>query len=177
MKRQIMKLAGVLVLAAAPLSGHALAQSQPAAAASAPFISQQSDGELRARVFMGQPVHNAAGDTVGDINDLIFDHQGRITTIVIGVGGFLGMGEKNVGVSFETLTFKAGDNNIRTIVVPLEKDALAKAPDFKVSEKTTMEKAEDKAADWGHKTKDKAIELKDKAAQKIEDMRKPEPPK
>jgi sporulation protein YlmC with PRC-barrel domain len=172
-----MKLAGVLVLAVAPLSGHALAQSESAAAASAPFISQQSDGELRARVFMGQPVHNAAGDTVGDINDLIFDHQGRITTIVIGVGGYLGMGEKSVGVSFETLTFKDGADNIRTIVVPLEKDALAKAPAFIVTEKTYLEKAGDKAADWGQKTADKAVELKDKAAQKIEDMRKPEEPK
>jgi sporulation protein YlmC with PRC-barrel domain len=177
MKRRIIRLAGVLALAAAPFSGHALAQTGTEAGAGAPFVTEQPAGELRVRVFLGQPVHTPTGETVGDINDVIFDHQGRISTIVIGVGGFLGMGEKNVGVSFETLTFKTGDNGIRTIVVPLGKEALAKAPDFKVSEKTSFEKAEDKAADWGHKAADKAVELKDQAVHKIEDMRKPEPPK
>lgn len=107
-----------------------------------------------------------------NINDLIFDRQGRISTVVIGVGGFLGMGEKNVGVSFDSLTFKVGNNGERMIVVGVSKEALVKAPEFNAIEKSTFERVKDKAADLSHKAVDKAIDLKDQATQKIEDMRK-----
>ena len=52
-----------------------------------------------------------------------------------------------------------------------------KAPTFLATEKTTMDKVKDKAADIGHKTVDKAVELKDTGVQKIEDMKKTDPAK
>ena len=51
------------------------------------FVTQQPQNEWLARVFMGQDVHNLTGERVGDVNDLIFDRQGRISTVVVGVGG------------------------------------------------------------------------------------------
>lgn len=172
MRRQIMRLAGALILAAAPVSGQALAQAAATPGATVPFVTQQLANESLARVFIGQPVHNTTGETVGDINDLVFDRQGRINTVVIGVGGFLGMGEKNVGVSFDSLSFKVGNNGERVVVVAVSKEALVNAPEFKATEKTTFDKVKDKAADLGHKTVDKAVELKDQASKKIDDMRK-----
>ena len=177
MKRKFIKLTAVFALAAAPFSGQALAQAVAAAGTSVPFVTEQPANEWLARVFIGQAVHNAAGEVIGDIRDLVFDHSGRITTAVIGVGGYLGMGEKWVGVAFESLTYKSGDKGERVIVAALTKEALVKAPAFVATEKTTMDAAKDKASQWGHATADKAVELKDEAVQKYKDMRKPEEPK
>ena len=177
MSRKFMKLAGVLVLAAMPVTGPALAQAVATAGTSVPFVTEQPANEWLARVFLGQAVHNTAGEVIGDIRDLVFDRSGRISTAVIGVGGYLGMGEKWVGVAFESLTYKTGDKGQRMISVALTKEALVKAPAFVATEKTMMDTAKDKASQLGHETADKAVELKDKAVQKYEDMRKPEPAK
>ena len=124
MRRQIMRLAGALALAAAPLAGQALAQAAGSSGATMPFVTQQPANEWLARVFIGQAVHNAAGETIGDINDLVFNRKGQISTVVIGVGGFLSIGEKGVGVPFSTLTFNVGKDGERVIVVALSKQDL-----------------------------------------------------
>jgi sporulation protein YlmC with PRC-barrel domain len=177
MQRQIMRLAGVLALAAAPLTAPALAQAPGSSGATMPFVAQQPADEWLARVFIGEAVHNAAGETIGDINDLVFNRQGQISTVVVGVGGFLSIGEKGVGVPYSKLTFNVGKSGERVIVVALSKQDLTQAPAFKATEKTTFDKVKDKAADLAHKTGDKAVELKDQAAQKIDDMKKSEPKK
>lgn len=177
MKLTILTIAGAMAFAGVAPLDQALAQTAGTSAAATKFITQQPDNEWLARVFIGQAVHNAAGETVGDINDLVFNRKGLISTVVIGVGGFLSMGEKNVGIPFDVLTFNVGKNGERVIVVALSKEALVNAPAFKATEKTTFDKVQDKAADLGHKTVDKAVELKDQAAKKIEDMRKGEPTK
>ena len=177
MRRQIMSLAGALALAAAPLASHALAQAAATPAATVPFVAQQPADEWLARVFIGQPVYNVAGEAIGDINDLVFNRKGQISTVVIGVGGFLSIGEKGVGVPYSALTFNVGKAGERVIVVALSKQDLTQAPAFKATEKTTFDKVKDKAADLSHKTVDKAVELKDQAAQKIDDLKKSEPTK
>lgn len=177
MRREMMRLAGALALVAAPLSGQALAQAPASSGAKMPFVTQQPANEWLARLFIGQAVQNAAGEIVGDVNDLVFDRKGQISTVVIGVGGFLSIGEKGVGVPFGRFTFKVGKDGERVIVVALSKQNLIDAPAFKATEKTTYDKVKDKAVDLGHKTIDKAVELKDQAAQKIDDMKKGEPTK
>jgi sporulation protein YlmC with PRC-barrel domain len=159
MTRNIMILAGALALAAAPLAGQVLAQTKATPGATVRFVTEQPANEWLARIFIGQAVHNTTGETVGDVNDLVFDRQGRISTVVIGVGGFLGMGEKNVGVPFGALSFNVGKAGERIINVALTKHGLTQAPEFKATERTTFER------------------VKDRAAQKIEDMRKSEPTK
>ena len=165
MKLHILTLAGGLALAAAAPSGQALAQVTGTSSATTKFVTEQPTNEWLARVFIGQAVHNVAGETVGDINDLVFDRKGQISTAVIGVGGFLSMGEKSVGVPFGSLTYKLGSNGERVIVVALSKEDLTQAPSFKSTEKTAFDTVKDKASDWGHK-----------AAEKIKDM-KAEPKK
>jgi sporulation protein YlmC with PRC-barrel domain len=166
-----------LALAAAPPFGQASAQTADTSGATVSFVTQQAANEWLARVFIGQAVHNAAGETVGDVNDLVFDRKGRINSVILGVGGFLSMGEKSVGVPFSALTFNVGKNGERVIVVALSKEALVKAPEFKASEKTTFDMVKDKASELGHKAADKAVELKNQAAKKIDDLNKGEPTK
>jgi PRC-barrel domain len=176
MRKPIAIPAGALALTSAPLSIEVLAQA-PVAALAVPFVTEQPASEWLARVFLGAPVQNAAGERVGEIDDLVFDRSGRISTVVLGVGGFLGMGEKNVGVPFSALTYSSGQSGVRVIRIALSKEELKQAPAFKAIEKTRLDVVKDKAADIGHKTADKAVELKDQAAKKIDDMTKSAPVK
>jgi hypothetical protein len=53
----------------------------------------------------GLKIYNEANENIGSINDLLMDKSGAIKTAVIGVGGFLGMGEHLVAVPYEKLKF------------------------------------------------------------------------
>jgi PRC-barrel domain len=147
------------------------------------FITGQSSNEWLAHVYIGSKVQNLGGETVGDVNDLVFDKTGRITTVVLGVGGFLGMGEKNVGVPYSALSYKSAADGGRVIVIAAGKDELNLAPTFKSVEKTSYDVARDKAVELGTKASEKAVELgksatekagelKDKALGKPDEMKK-----
>ncbi len=169
MKRQILILAGFIVLSV----GLTVADAQtPAPAAIGSFVTQQPANEWLAHVFLRSSVQNAAGEPIGEIVDLVFDPSGKISTAVVGVGGFLGVGEKHVAVPYSMLTFKAGADGRRVIVVAATKDGLKAAPAFVAIEKTTYDKMKEGAVDLGQRSVDKAVELKDAAAKKIDDMTK-----
>jgi sporulation protein YlmC with PRC-barrel domain len=136
----------------------------------AAFKTEQATGEWRAANYVGKPIVNAAGEKIGDVSDLLFDRTGKITTVVIGVGGFLGLGQKSVALPFEAVTY-TDQNGTRQIMVPLTKEVLLAAPDYKMTEKTTFDKVKETAADAAQKAGEKATELKDKAAEKIDEMR------
>ncbi len=141
------------------------------------FITAQPANEWMARVFIGAKVRNATGDMVGDINDLIFDRSGRISTVVLGVGGFLGVGEKSVAVAYSALTVSVDKDGKRLITVAFSSEALKLAPNFVATEKTTLEAVEDKAIELGKKTSEKAGQIKDQALKKIEEMQQDAPKK
>ncbi len=62
-------------------------------------------GSWRASKLMGLNVYNEANEKLGDINELLVDKSGKIEAVVIGVGGFLGMGEHDIAVSMDKLKF------------------------------------------------------------------------
>ena len=102
---------------------------------------------------------------------MLFDKSGQISTVVIGVGGFLGIGEKNVAVPFGSLSITADAEGKRVLGLPLSKERLQGAPDFKPTEKTVYMRAKEQAAEMGQKAIDTAKELKDKAAKTIDGMK------
>jgi hypothetical protein len=55
-------------------------------------------GEVSVRELLNKSITNAANDTIGDINDVLIGADGKIAAVIVGVGGFLGMGEKSVAV-------------------------------------------------------------------------------
>ena len=67
--------------------------------------SSQLQGDWRASKVVGLRVYNASNENLGSINDLIMDKSGNIKAVVLGVGGFLGMGAHLVAVPLETLKF------------------------------------------------------------------------
>lgn len=176
MTRPLVTLASVFAMAAIMPSSLAQAQS-PKSENGIVFVTEQPASEWLAHVMFGAIVQNASGEVIGDVNDLVFNRAGQISTVVLGIGGTLGLGEKNVAVPYSAVTFKSGADGARAIVVPLTKDELKLAPAFKATEKTTYDAMKDKAVALGKSASDKAGQLKDQAMKKIEDMKADSPKK
>lgn len=145
----------------------AMAQSTDATA----FKTTQSVDEWRVVNYLGQPIVNSTGEKIGTVNDLLFDRSGKVTTVVIGLGGFLGLGQKRVALPFEAVTYTEREGQ-REITVPLTKEALMAAPDFTLTEQTALDKVKEQAGEVASKASEKAGELKDQAVKKIEEYRK-----
>ena len=80
-------------------------------APAAPVV--QADGSLATNI-VGESVYNGAGDdaeNIGKVSDIVFDKDGQAKQLVIGVGGFLGVGAKNVAFDYDKLKWaeKNGD--------------------------------------------------------------------
>jgi sporulation protein YlmC with PRC-barrel domain len=98
--------------------------------------TQQGSDEWRSTKIVGLNVYNSANEKIGDINDLILSANGEVTSAIIGVGGFLGMGEKLVAVAFNELKFSKDANGNTQVTLDRTKDALQSAPDFKYEKRS-----------------------------------------
>ena len=151
MNTKILSLTAVLALAAAiPAFAQ---QKAPDAAAPATkqvtipsgvfYKGQQVDQYSAKERLIGAKVFNKAGELIGDIEDLIMASGAhKIDTVIIGVGGVLGVGEKKIGVAHKALVFGMKDGK-RTVTLDTTKDILAAVQPYKYAEapKTMLEKA------------------------------------
>jgi len=94
------------------------------------FVTQQDESQILATNYIGQTVVNGQDETVGKINDLVMDEQGLVTAAVIGVGGFLGIGEKNVGVPIDSIEVRRGEGTEVQLVMQSTREELESAPEF-----------------------------------------------
>jgi sporulation protein YlmC with PRC-barrel domain len=82
---------------------------KPAATTSAPAPASTSNasyqGDWRTSKMVGLHVYNNSNESIGSINDLLTDKSGNIKAVVIGVGGFLGVGEHLVAVALDQIKF------------------------------------------------------------------------
>ena len=83
----------------------AQSSSTPRAETPARPEQTQSASEWRSSKVVGLYVYNDAGERLGSINELLMDSSGKVAKAVIGVGGFLGIGESNIAVNFDQLKF------------------------------------------------------------------------
>jgi hypothetical protein len=75
-------------------------------------------------------IYDMANNKIGEIKDVLVDHDGKNVAAIVGVGGFLGVGEKDVAVAFDAVHFKQKDNKWYA-VLNTTKDALKGAPGYK----------------------------------------------
>jgi sporulation protein YlmC with PRC-barrel domain len=124
-------------IAAALLASMAMAQT-PTTATRAEInsasVNQAYKGQWRLYKMIGLEVYNQNNDKLGDISELLVDQTGKIQTAVLGVGGFLGVGERLVAVNFDQLKF---------VNQPVE---------LKVASSTPASTASTKSADTGTQT-------------------------
>jgi sporulation protein YlmC with PRC-barrel domain len=83
-----------------------------------------------------QTVYNSQNSTVGKVDDVLVSKSGKITTLIVGVGGFLGMDEKDVAIPFEAVKMTQKDNSWR-LVMDATKDELKAAPGYKYDKEST----------------------------------------
>lgn len=99
------------------------------------FFVYEQDNQIRSDKLIGHNVTNPDGENVGDINQLIVSRDGNFEGVIIGVGGFLGIGEKNVGVRFDALNISEDpESDDLVITMDQTKDALEQAPAFVTKE-------------------------------------------
>jgi hypothetical protein len=111
--------------------GASSAAADQAAPQSAQFLNEQEPNDWLASALIGKSVVNASNESVGEINDLVTDSNGQIIAALIGIGGFLGIGEKDVAVSFQDLKLARDEDDNVTAMLNVSKEQLAQAPDYK----------------------------------------------
>lgn len=105
------------------------------------FLSEQTEDQIAASTYIGQSVYNAKDERIGEINDVIFTKDGSVEAAVIGVGGFLGIGEKNVAVPLDTIAVATVPNSDDLKLTTQETaDLLKNAPEFKTRSQVVAER-------------------------------------
>ncbi len=106
--------------------------STPSTAATAPggsFLDAQQSDQWLASKLIGTTVRGGGDESLGEVSDVVLAPDGRAVAVVIGVGGFLGVGEKSVAVPFSAVEkVRASDGD--RLVVRHTKDELKAAPTF-----------------------------------------------
>lgn len=119
-------------------------QSADAAApagGAAGFLSEQTEDQIAASTYIGQSVYTTGDERIGEINDVIFTKDGSVEAAVIGVGGFLGIGEKNVAVPLDTINVATVPNSDDLKLTTQETaDSLKAAPEFKTRSQVVAER-------------------------------------
>ncbi|TIS19577.1 MAG: PRC-barrel domain containing protein [Mesorhizobium sp.] len=109
----------------APTQDPAVQDTAPAAPVA------RAEGSLVTNII-GESVYNGTGDdaeNIGNVDDVVFDENGQAKSVIIGVGGFLGVGAKNVAFDYNKLQW-AERNGDRWLIAQTTKDELTAQPDF-----------------------------------------------
>lgn len=112
-----------------------------APAAGGDYLTAQSPEQISANTYLGQAVYNSADESIGKISDLIMEKDGGITAAVVGVGGFLGIGEKWVAVPFEKISItQVPDSDDVKLTTSETAESLQAAPEFKTTAQQVAER-------------------------------------
>ena len=158
-----------LAAATLTLTGPAVAQTKPEAAKTeakkvdipADYWKKQKPTQFLIKDrLIGQPVKNKEGKIIGDIEDVIVGDENKVVGVIMGVGGFLGAGEKKVAVRYRALEFSSVDGKKVISLPSATKEVLGALTAYErvAPPKSLVEKA-----------KDKAMELKDKSSETAKD--------
>ncbi|WP_321500038.1 PRC-barrel domain-containing protein [Breoghania sp.] len=93
---------------------------------------QATKGQIMASSLMGKTVYNGTGEeaeAVGDINDVVITPEGEVAAVVIGAGGFLGVGEREIAVNFDRVAWTSRDGE-RILSIDATREDLEAAPAF-----------------------------------------------
>lgn len=132
----IRKLLATTALATLIATGGAYAQTTAPTDTMAPAEQAapnviHADGHLASNLI-GQNVYNSANDdaeNIGSVNDLVINDDGDVEAIVVGVGGFLGIGQKNVALEYAAIEWADRDGE-RWLILPTDRETLESLEEF-----------------------------------------------
>lgn len=105
------------------------APGAPAVVGTAGQMWYSSTGNVwRSSKLVGTGVQNAAGERIGEINEIIVGNDGRVHAVVLGIGGFLGIGEREVAVNYSALNMTRDASGNPVITVNATRETLQGAP-------------------------------------------------
>lgn len=114
-----------------PASGQTSAAATAQPPAGIKFVEQETSNQWLATDLIGASVYGPNDKSIGEIDDLLTSEDGKISAALIGVGGFLGIGEKKVAISFEAIKKGRDQNGKVHLTVAATEDQLKNAPTFK----------------------------------------------
>jgi sporulation protein YlmC with PRC-barrel domain len=123
---KIMVLVAIVSFIVAAGAADAAAQTAGSTLISTEQLREVATGWSAKKQILGKDVYNDAGEKIGDINDLIVAPSRAISYAIVGVGGFLGMGEHNVAVPVSKFKQQMG----KIVLSGATKEALKAAPKF-----------------------------------------------
>ncbi len=106
------------------------AKPSESASAASQFLTKQESTDMLASNLIGQTVVNSQDESIGDINDLVTDESGKVIAVLVGTGGFLGLGEKDVALGYQDLRFVRDENGAIKVIANVSQETLASAPDY-----------------------------------------------
>ncbi len=139
----------------------------PAAAQTPTFVDTQNNTEVLGTDFIGTPVQDKSGQQIGKIANLVFDQTGRIELAVIGVGGFLGIGEKDLAVPFDTVKSEVA-NGKHVFVIDATKDQLTAAPVYKT---LNAQARAERVKEWREKAQASWTDIKGRTSKAYEEAK------
>jgi len=115
-----------------PGAGTAVPPADSAKPGSSQIVDAQSKDEWLASKVRGTTVLGSDNQKVGDVVDILFDKSGQVRAFIVGVGGVLGLGAKEVAIDLTQFReVPAGNGNRSQLKVSMTKDQLTHAPNFK----------------------------------------------
>ncbi|MDQ7727065.1 PRC-barrel domain-containing protein [Halomonas sp. SpR8] len=134
---------GTLMVPAIMFSAGTVNAEENTTTMEATYLTEAPAGTFHADALTGNQVKSSVEDDedIGTITDLVIDEDGQINAVVVGVGGFLGMGEKNVAIEWDSLELTKDENgDDYVITVNASEDALEAAEEYHRSEDTSEDK-------------------------------------
>lgn len=118
--------------------GSATTSTQASTTTSGNYLTTVDSKAWLGSKLIGSPVYTSASDErIGEINNIIIDSSGQVTGFIIGAGGFLGVGERDIAVRFQALKATTDDDNNLKLTLDTTKDALKEAPEVKLPTNTS----------------------------------------
>ena len=154
-----------ILLSAAPVSAQTAAPAAKVSIPSGVFYKGLGPQQYAARdKLIGANVVNKDGIVIGDIKDLIMSSTNEVEGVLLGTGGILGAGEKEVGVRYGALQFSKKDGKTVISLPAATKDVIAALEPFaRGPKKSLAERASDKLKALSDKTKEGAGPALEKA--------------
>jgi hypothetical protein len=127
----------IALLAASPAAAQQAPTTTPPAAPQATKVLSSVPGQsVTVADWYKQSFYDPSNAKIGEVRDVLLSPDGKVTALIVGVGGFLGMGEKNVAVPFNAIKHETRDGKVY-LTMNATKDELKAAPGLRYDSNTT----------------------------------------
>ncbi len=94
-------------------------------------LTRAPDNAFHAQSLIGQDIKSQTGDSnIGTVNDLLINEDGEVVALIVGVGGMLGIGEKDVAIRWDSIQHRRDDEGYSHFTTSMTESSLEEAPEY-----------------------------------------------